>query len=42
MNTIAMSITPKAIQYLLDELESSKTKPVARLESLATTPLGSF
>jgi hypothetical protein len=29
-----MSITPKAIQDLLDELEAVKAKPVARLERL--------
>jgi len=37
-----MSITPKAIQDLLDELEASKQKPVARLERSPKTPLGSF
>jgi len=37
-----MSITPKAIQDLLDELEAVKAKPLASLECFATTPLGSF
>ena len=42
MNTTPISITPKAIQDMLDELEASKAKPVARLECSAKTSLGSF
>lgn len=38
MNTFPMSITPKAIQDLLDELEAFKAKPVARLERSAKNP----
>jgi hypothetical protein len=33
-----MSITPKAIQDLLDELEASKQRPFACLERAAKTP----
>jgi hypothetical protein len=42
MNTFRMSITPKAIQDLLDELESSKQSRLRALESLATASVGSF
>ena len=42
MNTYGVSISPKAIQDLLDELETSKQSPVTRLECLAAAPLGSF
>jgi hypothetical protein len=41
MNAIT-DVAPKAIQDLLDELGIIKAKPVARLECLAETSIGSF
>ena len=43
MNTFDMSITPKAIQDLLDELKALiKAKPIACLERFATTSFGTL
>ncbi len=42
MNTYFISITPKANPRFARGVGSVKAKPVARLECLATTPIGSF
>jgi hypothetical protein len=39
---LCLSITPKTIEDLLDEVGSVKAEPVARLECFATAPLGAL